>query len=177
MVAGEPTFDVCELREALEGSSQTIGCESLRPSGISVDDSVPERFLFDVGEDRPGMPVESVGDSRVVGPAAPATEDILRQLPATDPGHHVDITRDHDKPSGDRYLLAGRAIRQSFSVPELELITECPDQSSSEPELGCHHSRDFAGCRRDRPCLLRPRGEHAGYHSYPLGARQAGAKV
>src|SRR6266550_3485885 len=109
MVAGEPTFYVCELRAAFESNAQTIGCQRLRRRGVGVDDQVPERLVFDAGEDRPGVPMECLGNSGVVSPPTSPPKHILSQLTTPDLSDDIDIARDHHNPGGDRYLLTGHA--------------------------------------------------------------------
>ena len=121
--------------------------------------------------------MECVSDSRVIRTPASPAEHGFPQLPAADPGDHIQVARDHHDPSSDRYLLAGHAIWQPLSVPVLELIPERADQCSSQPELGCKHSRDLACRGRHRTCLFRAGGQHSGDDSHPLAGRQAGANV
>src|SRR5205809_7119168 len=131
MVAGEPAFDVCKLGTAFEGNVQPIRVQRLGRHGVGLYDLVPERLLLDAGQDRPGVPMECVSDRRVIRPPASPAEHGFPQLPAADPGDHIQVARDHHDPSSDRYLLAGHAIWQPFSVPVLELIPERAEDRKS----------------------------------------------
>src|SRR5438034_6431495 len=85
------------------------------------------------------MPMECVSDSRVIRTPASPAEHGFPQLPAADPGDHIQVARDHHDPSSERYLLAGHAIWQPLSVPVLQLIPERTDQCISQPKLGGKH--------------------------------------
>ena len=112
------------------------------------------------------MAAEGVGNSGVISSAPSPAEHVLGQLPTTDSGDHIDIACHHHNPSGNRYLLAGHAIRQALSVPVLELITNSAHQRGSNPQLGGKHAR-----------LVRPRCHHSGDDSHPFAGRQASAEV